>query len=131
MKIAKKKAEKIHKDMLLKEMVGSYAIAKYQVGIGPKRRTYWAIFRLSKKQEIPSPTEAIKFVNAVLKTKIDTLDARYAVMLKEGRGKKCKFFYRVKDIHMDEVNIIFVYRKKNARFAAKDIESLNVATIPV
>lgn len=126
-----KKAEKKHKDMLLKEMVGNYAIAKYQVGVGPKRRSYWAIFRFTKKQEIPSPTEAIKLVNAILKSKVDTLDARYAVMLKEGRGKKCKFFYRVKDIHMDEVNIIFVYRKKNARFAAKDIESLNVSTIPV
>lgn len=126
-----KKPEKIHKDMLLKEMVGNYAIAKYQVGIGPKRRSYWAIFRLTKKQEIPSPTEAIKLVNAVLKSKVATLDARYAVMYREGKYKNTRFFYRVKDIHMDEVNIIFVYRKKNARFAAKDIESLNVSTIPV
>lgn len=124
-----KKPEKKHKDMLLKEMVGSYAITRYTVGKGPKRRSYWAIFRLTKKQEIPSPTESIKLVNAILKSKVDTLDARYAVMCKEGRGKNCKIFYRVKDIHMDEVNIIFVYRKKNARFAAKDIESLNVSNV--
>lgn len=132
-----KKKLPINKDLTVKQLKELYNVVEHiyialdkngQIDKTSKPIKIYSVTPKSKKAQKINVPEAIKLVNSKLHVKSDTLGGRFAVMLPEGKGRKKKIFFKVKDIRMDEIDAILVYRKKDSRKIAslKLFDTINI-----
>ena len=126
--IKKTKIKKVkpHKDLTTKELAALYNVTEHvHIELGKDNKPVGRPVRIftvtpkSKKSEKINIPEAIKLVNSKLHRKNDIFDGRYAKMQVVGRGRNKKTFFLTKDIHMDEVDSIIIFFKKDLRRIAK------------